>query len=66
MITVICNECNKGYDIPITERQRDEWLSSGRLIQKAFPQLSAAERELFISGMCGKCFDALFEGMEDE
>jgi len=64
-VTVICNECNKGYDIPITEQQRDEWLSSGMLIQKAFPQLSEDQRELFISGMCGKCFDALFEGTED-
>ena len=33
----------------------------GELIQDAMPYLSAGERELLISGVCGKCFDKMFE-----
>lgn len=38
---------------------------SGVLIQDAMPELSADERELFISGTCGKCWDEMF-GTSDE
>tara|TARA_Y100000296_G_scaffold73682_1_gene91423 strand:- start:308 stop:457 length:150 start_codon:yes stop_codon:yes gene_type:complete len=33
---------------------------NGELIQNAMPYLSADEREVLISGMCGPCFDNLF------
>lgn len=32
----------------------------GTLIQDAFPHLTADQRELLISGICGKCFDKMF------
>jgi hypothetical protein len=34
-----------------------ERLRQGELIQNVFPMLTDAERELFISGICGKCWD---------
>ena len=37
---------------------------NGALIQTAMPYLSADEREVLISGMCGPCFDNLFGGEE--
>lgn len=37
----------------------------GKLVQNAFPYLSADERELFVSGICGTCFDEMFKG-DDE
>jgi hypothetical protein len=37
-------------------------------IEQAFPSLSAAERELLLSGFCGKCFDLICppQGEEEE
>ena len=37
-------------DLPITEEQLDAW-TSGTLIQKAMPQLSADEREFVMTGV---------------
>jgi hypothetical protein len=33
----------------------------GMLIQDAMPELSADERQLLISGTCGKCWDKMFQ-----
>lgn len=37
-------------DLPITEEQFDRW-RDGMLVQRAFPQLNADEREFLISGI---------------
>ena len=37
----------------------DAW-QNGELIQNALPELSADQRELLISGTCGKCWDKMF------
>lgn len=37
-----------------------EKLKNDALIQDAFPQLSAGEREIFLSGACDKAFNSLF------
>lgn len=60
---IVCGECNRGFDIPVTREQITAW-RGGMQIQHAMPNLSEDQRELFISGMCGKCFDALFEDSE--
>jgi hypothetical protein len=36
-----------------------QWIA-GDFIQDAFPQLSAADREILISGMHGECYDEWF------
>lgn len=36
------------------------WRLDGELIQQALPELTADEREILISGICGKCFDGMF------
>jgi hypothetical protein len=46
-------------DLPITQEQLDDWLS-GTLIQKAFPHLSASEREFILSGITDDEWDELF------
>jgi len=33
---------------------------NGELIQNVMPYLNEDERELLISGTCGKCFDKIF------
>ena len=65
MIQTACKECQTVFDIPVTMAQINEW-RSGTLIQKVMPDLSADLRELLISGICGKCFDEIFAGMDDD
>jgi len=61
-ITVIncsCKECKKESVIKV---KTDDWLmyvSGSTSIQRCFPYLSAHERELIISEICGECFDKL-------
>ena len=54
-----CRQCRKTTTFSLDQDALARW-QSGELIQKAFPKLSADERELLISGICGKCFDSLF------
>lgn len=63
-LTAICRDCKKIVRIPCTARQWSRF-RNGELIQSVFPKVSADDREVFLSGMCGKCFDKIFEGMED-
>lgn len=64
-----CYSCEKEYNLKI---DIDKWIDfkinrkSSPLIQLVFPELTADERELLISGICGKCFDDIFSELEDE
>lgn len=39
--------------------------NQGAYIQDTFPNLTAPDRERFISGMCGKCWDEAFGSLDD-
>lgn len=64
-VTVIkkCMSCKKDHSLQMTRAQYDRW-QAGEHIQDVAPMLTADERELLISGICGKCFDKMFEGEE--
>ncbi len=57
-IYVTCGKCNKDH---VVVAKRDDVLQwkEGVLIQNALPYLTAAERELIITGICGDCFAAM-------
>ena len=38
----------------------------GELIQNAMPYLSPDEREILISGICGRCFDEMYGEDDDD
>ena len=59
-IHATCNMCHKDYDMWVEDEDYKEWLN-GKMCQDAFPYLSADDRELLISGTCGKCFDLLID-----
>jgi hypothetical protein len=59
-VQITCNTCKTPYIMDV-ERADYEKRKEGALIQEAFPYLTADYRELFITGMCGKCFDNLFK-----
>jgi len=56
---VTCSICKKDCWVRATPEQIERW-KAGELIQRAMPNVPAAERELLISGVCNTCFDAMF------
>lgn len=62
-VDITCHDCGKEYHITVTLNELLAY-ANGELVQRAFPALSKAERELFISATCGECFDRMFG--EDE
>lgn len=55
-----CNYCSYEVKIEATKEQLTQ-LENGAYIQNVFSHISPGDRELFISGMCEKCFDSMFE-----
>ncbi len=54
VVTVECNSCGSVHEISVDEKAYQEW-KAGALIEKAMPELSADQRELLNSGLCGEC-----------
>jgi hypothetical protein len=63
-VFVRCFSCRAECDLPVTRQQLADW-HGGALIQRVMPHLTAGERELLISGICGDCFDAMFRETAD-
>ena len=58
-----CNTCKDQVEMAVNVDDYTSW-ENGELIQVAMPYLSADEREVLISGVCGPCFDNMFGGGE--
>lgn len=58
-----CVCCGKSATITVESAKLAVW-RSGKLVQEAFPTLSADERELLISGTHPECWEALFNQKE--
>ena len=59
-LTIDCVCCQESHDVKCNWKDFNKW-EQGELIQDAMPYLTAAERELLISGVCDSCFDLMFE-----
>ena len=57
ILEVWCTECNGHFEIPCTPEQYARLDDRTEVINKIFPDLPVGLRELFVSGMCGICFD---------
>jgi len=55
-----CNTCHTTKTFEVDEQAYCRW-REGALIQHSFPDMMPDDRELLISGICGKCFDKMFE-----
>lgn len=66
-INLKCQYCGKEIQINVTQEQIDKY-QSGELIQRAFPNLTAEQREMLLTGTCGECWDKIFphDGDADE
>jgi hypothetical protein len=58
-----CNRCKDQVEMAVNVDDYTSW-ENGSLIQDAMPYLSADEREVLISGVCGTCFDKMFGSEE--
>lgn len=54
----------KEMDLPVTEEQMARY-NNGEMAQRAFPNLTADEREFIISGTTADVWEAMFAGLED-
>jgi hypothetical protein len=64
-LTRRCFVCGQDVSVFVAPQDAEEFLSGGGFAQDIFPYLSAADRELLISGTCGPCFDKIFPPDED-
>lgn len=60
IVEVTCVSCNTPHTVIVPTAGYKRWASGQAHIQDALPGLSAAERELLISGICPVCWDKLF------
>ena len=56
---VNCIQCGEAQHIEARTADLDSWIG-GELIQNAMPYLTADEREILISGVCGTCFSKMW------
>lgn len=54
-----CPLCGKITYVAVNGDDYEKW-QHGTLVQRAFPYLSADEREVLITGMCYECQDDVF------
>jgi len=57
---VKCRECDTVKEIEASKDGVTMW-QQGMLIQTALPELTAEEREMFISRICPTCWDKMFD-----
>jgi hypothetical protein len=59
-----CMVCHKTSELTLSVAAVQAW-QQGAYVQTAFPELSASEREVLISGTHPDCWDILFSDEED-
>ncbi len=60
VVDVTCKKCNTNHTIVLDKERYIKW-QTGTRIQEVFPEIDVDTRELLISGICGSCFDKLFD-----
>jgi hypothetical protein len=64
----ICACCGREIELPVTKDQFDRLFrasQSDELIQDVAPDVAPEWREMFISGTCPECWDAMFVADEE-
>ena len=64
MVTKVCPRCGEASYIDIPKSNYEAW-QFGILIQEAWPEGSATDRETLMTGLCPSCQDVVFKE-EDE
>jgi len=61
-----CIFCGNTEEIIVKEKDYEAYLRGEGHIQEIFPYLTADQREIMISGICGKCFDGILEDDDED
>lgn len=64
-LKVKCQYCGKIHTITVVKNDYMKWYSGKLPIQSAMSYLSADERELLLSHVCGKCYDEMLGDDEE-
>ena len=64
-LDIECPICKRIYRIVVSNKELRNY-ENGALAQNAFPRLSPEDREMLISGVCGTCWDEMFEEEDAE
>jgi len=64
-LTIECPKCNGQTEMQVPAEQFVNW-QRGQLIQDAFPNLTTDEREAMMTGICPKCWEAMFADEDDD
>ena len=59
IVAVDCVQCKETHHLTVGAADLANW-DNGELIQNAMPYLTAGEREILISGVCGTCFSKMW------
>lgn len=65
-VTKICKTCGQVIEMEVNEKDLVMYHAGVKKVQDAFPYLTPAEREMFVSGICGDCFDAMFADYKED
>ena len=60
LVEKVCMLCGKPNGITVSLEGYNKWKVGGMFVQDAFPELTADEREVLISGSHPDCFDEAF------
>lgn len=62
VMSATCVECGSyGFSLTVKYDAFMRWVTRSDLVQNIFPDVTAADRELFFgSGICGACWDIIF------
>lgn len=60
-----CMLCGTPIMIMAYPSDMERYQKGEGLIQDIFPYLTADEREIIMTGICGKCFDSAFDDDEE-
>ena len=55
-----CPVCERTNYVEVNAEKYNDYIR-GELVQKCFPELSADDRELLITGICKECWDNMFK-----
>ena len=56
---LLCPWCRKHHGVKATEKQFKDW-KGGMLLQRAFPDHTAAQRDALLVGICEDCHERIY------
>jgi hypothetical protein len=59
-LEITCYKCSEVEELKVSVSDFNNWDIQGNMVQYAFPELDKTIRELFISGICGICWEKMF------